>query len=90
MRGGIDSFINEKRISAQDFQIEYDKLYESYGKEGDMQALERASTIEDEEKLKKLRERILQRDSDEALNDYALVNRIIMLNRCAQVITGQQ
>ena len=38
-------------------------------------------TVQDEPQLKALRERILQRDSDEAFYDYQKVNSIIMRNR---------
>ena len=77
----ISSFKTEKEVSSKQFQKEYDKLYKSAGKKGDYKVLSIASSFEDEPKLKKLRERILQRDSDESFYDYQKVNEIIMLNR---------
>lgn len=70
-----------KDPSAENFQAEYDKLFGSAGKEGNYSTLSSASTFKDESKLKALRERILQRDSDEAFYDHGKVNKIIMLNR---------
>lgn len=89
MRMQIDSFISEKKISATVFQAEYNALYESYGY-GEKTVLASASTLADESQLKKLRERILLRDSDEALYDYFEVNHIIMMNRLAQAIAEQE
>jgi hypothetical protein len=63
------------------FQHEYGRFFKSAGKKGDYKALASASTVEDEPKLKALRERILQRDSDEANYDYQKVNEIILMNR---------
>jgi hypothetical protein len=81
MEEKINSFKKEKKVSPKEFQEEYYKLYKSEGKEGDYKILSRASSFEDEPMLKKLRERILQRDSDESFYDYRRVNNIIMLNR---------
>jgi hypothetical protein len=89
MRIGIDSFISEKHVSAEDFQTAYNALFDNYG-HGDKEALASASTLADEAQLKKLRERILQRDSDEALYDYFEVNEIIRLNRLAQAVAEQE
>ena len=89
MRTRIDSFISEKRVSAPDFEAAYSALYDNYGY-GDNKALANTSTLEDEVHLKKLRERTLQRDSDEALHDYFEVNEIIRLNRLAQAVAEQK
>jgi hypothetical protein len=43
-----------------------------------------ASTAADAPKLKALRERILQRDSDEAFYDFNKVNMIMFWNRLAE------
>jgi HEAT repeat protein len=71
----------ERKASPEDFKREFDKLFESCGKEGDYKALGASSTVQNESQLKALRERILQRDSDEAFYDYQKVNGIIVLNR---------
>lgn len=81
MEEEVDSFRKAKRISAQEFQREYDQLYKSVGKTGDYKVLSVTSSLSDEPKLKKLRERILQRNSDESFYDYQEVNRTILLNR---------
>ena len=71
----------EKKPSATVFQNEYSQLIKSYGQKGNLETLGTASTIQDEPKLKILRECILRRDSDEAFYDYQKVNGIITLNR---------
>jgi len=71
----------KKRPAPKNFQREYAILFKSFGKEGDYEILSKSSTAADEPLLKKLRERILQRDSDEAFYDYEKVNAIIWLNR---------
>ena len=70
-----------KHISAESFQEQYTELFNSAGKKGDYEILANSSSVNDEPKLKALRERILQRDSDEAFYDYQNINRIILLNR---------
>jgi hypothetical protein len=85
MKAKLDSFAKEKTASPADFARQYDQLYISAGKTGDYQALSAASSPDDEPKLKKLRRRILQRNSDEAFEDYQKVNRIIMWNRMLKV-----
>ena len=77
----IASSAKDKQVSKDSFQQEYARLFKSSGKKGDYKALAVASTIDDEPKLKALRERILQRDSDEAFYDYQKVNETILLNR---------
>lgn len=73
-----------KKVSEGTFDGEYSRLMMSAGNEGDYDVLAVSSTIKDEPKLKGLRERILQRSSDEAFNDYMKVDRIIMMNRLAK------
>ena len=79
----VVKFVGEKKVSRPDFDSEYAKLFSSAGKEGDYRVLARSSSLEDEPRLKKLRERILDRGSDESFYDYEEVNRIIAFNRMA-------
>jgi HEAT repeat protein len=67
--------------SAESFQREYSLLFKSAGRKGDYEMLAKSSTLADESALKRLRERILQRDSDEAFYDYKKVSEIIWQNR---------
>lgn len=76
--------LKTKQVSAASFKREYAQLFKSAGKKGDYQTLANTSSMNDEPKLKALRERILQRDSDEAFYDYRKVSEIIMLNRLAK------
>lgn len=76
-----DQFEDEKRISPKRFKKEYDKFYKSAGRKGDYKILFLTSSFEDEPELKRLRERILQRDSDESLYDYFKVTAVILSNR---------
>ena len=69
-----------KKDDRQLYQKEYDTFYISYGR-GNIETLGIYSSIKDEPQLKKLRERILLRNSDECLFDYERVNNIIMFNR---------
>ena len=70
MTEGMVQLAQKRKPSAAAFQREYDLLFESRGKQGDYDALWIASTRQDEPRLKTLRERILQRNSDEAFSDY--------------------
>ena len=81
MSASVATFARKKKPSVANFQREYELLFESAGKKGSYEVLGVSSTISDETKLKSLRERILQRDSDEAFYDYQKVNKIIMQNR---------
>jgi HEAT repeat protein len=83
-------FAQAKQSATASFQSEYKQLFKSYGKEGDYENLGIYSTLQDEPKLKALRERILQRDSDEAFDDYQQVNAIIMQNRLAHSIQSRK
>ena len=79
----VPEFVARKKVSKADFDREYEILFRSAGLEGDYKVLAISSSPEDEPRLKKLRERILQRNSDEALPDYEKLNNIIFLNRFA-------
>jgi hypothetical protein len=83
MKADVAAFAQKKQPSATSFQREYTQLFKSAGKKGSYEVLGVSSTGQDEPKLKALRERILQRDSDEAFYDYQKVNGIIMRNRLA-------
>lgn len=84
MKKEIDKFKKGKKVSHEEFKKQYDLLYKSAGKEGDYKILTTASSLSDEPKLNKLRECILQRNSDECFYDYQKVNNIIMFNRLIQ------
>jgi len=86
MKAMVVAFSKNKKHSESSFQREYTQLLRSAGKEGDYDVLGISSTVEDEPKLKTLRERILQRDSDEAFEDYQKVNNIIVRNRMANAM----
>lgn len=81
IRTSVNEFIRKKSISKPDFDREYAKLFKSAGREGDYDVLNRASSIEDETSLKRLREHILVRNSDESFYDYKKINNIIAFNR---------
>lgn len=81
MNDYVKSFKAKKMNDRAVFDSEYEKLYASLGKEGDYDRLGSASTKADEQKLKKLKEIILQRNSDECFYDYQKINDIITLNR---------
>jgi hypothetical protein len=51
--------LEKKQISAVSFQREYAQLFKSAGKKGNYEVLANSSSINDEPKLKALRERIL-------------------------------
>lgn len=90
MKASVTTFAQKKQPSAEAFQREYTQLFKSAGKKGDYQTLGITSTADDETRLKALRERILQRDSDEAFDDYQKVNEIIMLNRMLEATAGMK
>jgi hypothetical protein len=73
----IVEFRQKKKPDSAVFDREYAKIYKSGGREGDMQILSVTSSTQDESRLKKLRQRILQRNSDEAFEDYKKINDII-------------
>jgi len=77
----IRSFKEQKRFAPTEFQAEYDTLFESAGKKGNYTVLLQTSTLENEPKLEALRQRILQRNSDEAFHDYQTITETIMFNR---------
>lgn len=77
----MSAFAKTKKPSAASFKLEYAAIFKAAGVKGDYEKLGACSTVQDEPRLKALRERILQRNSDEAFYDYQKVNEIIMLNR---------
>lgn len=90
LKADLEARSKKKKSSASSFQSEYDKLFKSAGKEGDYNILDLSSTAQDEPKLKALRERILQRNSDEAFGDYQKVNAIIVRNRMMPMTTDEK
>ena len=77
----VEAFRTEKKQDSAAFETEYHKIRNSLGKEGDYEQLSSTSSKSDEAKLKKLRETILRRNSDECFYDYQKINNIIILNR---------
>jgi hypothetical protein len=73
--------LKNKEINPEKFKTEYKLLYKSYGQEGQYENLMKYSTFKDEGSLRRLKERILERESDEALHDYKKINYIILMNR---------
>lgn len=71
----------DKNGTAEEFQAVYDSLWYSFGLEGDYDRLFASSNNASEEVLTMLKERILRRNSDEALGDYKKINQIISMNR---------
>ncbi len=74
-------FKEKKRDDRQLFKAGYAVLYKTAGTKGSIEKLGLYSDDEDENILKGLRIRILDRNSDECLYDYREINTIIMLNR---------
>lgn len=81
MKNHISAFKAGKKDDRAGFEAVYKQIYDSMGKTGDYQRLAAASTGADEARLKKLKEVILQRNSDECFQDYQKINDVIMLNR---------
>jgi hypothetical protein len=81
IKNHVEDFKTKKKEDSVVFNAEYNKIINSFGKKGDYDKLSVASSKGDEVKLKKLRETILQRNSDECFYDYQKVNHIIILNR---------
>jgi len=77
----VSDFKGKKSDNRTLFETEYKALYKSAGSEGNFENLGMYSRAEDEPRLKKLRERVLFRNSDECFYDYEKVNKIIILNR---------
>jgi len=90
MKAEVLSYAKSKKVSGNDFTYQYSLLLRSFGKDGDYEILASASSAEDEPKLKALRERILQRGSDEAFYDYQKINNIIIRNRFADSMINRQ
>jgi len=83
MKAAIAEGEENRTPSAAAFKTALTELDRSAGKKGDYRALAISSVLSDEPSLKALRARILQRDSDEAFEDYQKVNNIIIFNRHA-------
>lgn len=81
IKSTVVSFAEKKQHSPEAFQREYAQLFKTAGKKGNYEIIATSSGLDDEPKLKALRERILQRDSDESFYDYERVNNVIVLNR---------
>ncbi|MEW6290881.1 MAG: HEAT repeat domain-containing protein [Thermodesulfobacteriota bacterium] len=81
MKNHISAFKAGKKDDRAGFEAAYRQIYDSMGKGGDYQRLAAASTRADEARLKKLKEVILQRNSNECFQDYQKINDVIMLNR---------
>jgi hypothetical protein len=77
----VSNFKGKKSDNRTLFETEYKTIYNSAGTEGNFENLGMCSQAQDEPRLKKLRERVLFRNSDECFDDYEKVNRIIILNR---------
>ena len=84
MKNHIKDFKAGKKDDRAGFASAYKQIYDSMGKTGDYQLLAAASTRADEEKLKKLKQAILQRNTDECFYDYQKINDVIMLNRLSE------
>ncbi|MGD8922459.1 MAG: HEAT repeat domain-containing protein [Candidatus Zixiibacteriota bacterium] len=81
MSDNMDKLVEQKKVSPEQFDQAYAEIWESYGKAGDYDQLFISSSFEDEPRLKGLRRRILQRNSDEAFYDYEKVSDVIYMNR---------
>lgn len=77
----LKKFKDLKKVDKEIFQREYQILYDSYGKEGDLEILSESSDYKDEESLRKLKQKFLYRMSDESFYDYEDINKIILYNR---------
>ena len=77
-------FRESKKINKTAFDKEYAIAFNTAGKKGSLDVLTTASSVKDEAMLKALRERILVRDSDEALDDFLAINSIIYRNRISE------
>ena len=81
----LAAYAKKKQYSQFLFERDYDKLFSSAGKNGNYELLAVYSTAKDEPVLKKLREKIITRNSDDAISDFQKVNDIIMRNRMMKV-----
>ncbi|MEJ2200128.1 MAG: hypothetical protein P8X63_03810 [Desulfuromonadaceae bacterium] len=80
-RDYVAAFKAKKSKSEPEFKTHYNNLISSYGKAGDYDRLSEVTDKSHEAELQKLKQIILQRNSDECFYDYQKVNEIIMLNR---------
>jgi hypothetical protein len=90
MKADVESYMKKKKVSDEAFRKEYERLFKSAGKDGDYEILAASSTLKNEPELKRLRERILLRNSDEAFYDYRKINVIIIENRLGANIQSQK
>jgi hypothetical protein len=77
----IDTCSKDKNRNIKKYQAEYKTLFDSCGLKGNYDKLMKYSDLSNENDLRRLREHILERESDEALYDYQKVNYIIAMNR---------
>lgn len=80
-RQAYSDFKEKQESDPMAFNEEYNLLFDSYGKKGNLQNLGSYSKKENESELIKLRERVLLRNSDECFYDFAYINKIISYNR---------
>lgn len=81
IQSSLATYAKKKQSSPLLFERNYAELFRTSGRNGSYELLSIYSTAEDEPMLKKLREKILTRDSDDAFYDFQQVNDIIMRNR---------
>jgi len=86
MNDGAKDYLKQKKQNAEEFKATYSEIKNSLGTKGDYDKLKTTSTISDESSLKKLRETILNRNSDECFYDYRKINRVILMNRRSHFI----
>lgn len=72
------------------FESEYKKLFDSYGKAGSYDILSKSSSKADEERLLKLRDRILEIESDEAFERVERLNTVITSNRIKEKLNNER
>lgn len=81
MEAALAAYAKKKQCSQFLFQCAYEQLFKSAGQNGNYELLAIYSAAKDVPMLKKLREKILTRNSDEAFADFQKVNDIIMRDR---------
>lgn len=72
------------------FDTEYKKLFDSYGRSGDYKILAAHGIKSDEEKLLKLRERILEVETDEAFYRVDSLNNAILIVRVKEKLNNER
>ncbi len=81
METSLAAYAKKKQNSAFFFERDYEELFKSAGGNGSYELLAIYSAPKDEPALKKLREKIMTRDSEDTFNNFQKVNDIIMRNR---------